>query len=860
VNVLAPLAIAPTPADDCRLDALKSGRRRAGWHADMLAHTEALCRSGSFEIFLPTGELVLSPGLRALLGEASSQGELDHLDRLAWIPEEERPLIAGFWRQAVPGEAFDFQHRILTASGRRLVVLHRGMLDAPVGGVQRGVALLQDITERHEAERRVHELASQDKATGLPNRVTLLDQLDAALHAARWVEHGVWLLTIEVPRLAEVRAKMGFSAGDTLVRVLGARLRQACEPGETLARLGGTVFALFMEAPCSADPLPPQQRATALLRCLQAPVRLGTTDIYSHGLVGIAGFPADGQSAEELLERAQSARLGLAAGSDIAFFRPEANAQALREMEIESLLGTALERGELTLAYQPKVDLANGRICGAETLLCWHSPALGEVSPQEFLPIAERSGLIGSLSEWVLAQTCHQAAAFMRAGLAPLRLAIKLPAAQLHRPDLARHVADVLQAAGVPPQWLGIDITETALTGDLKHAGATLREIRALGVEISLDGFGIGYSSLSHLHNLPIDVLKIDRSFVHDITRVVEDVSVTRAILSMAHGLHMQVLAEGVETEGQLRLLAANRCDAFQGPWFSAPVPPAELEALVREARCLPDRFLTRVRRRRTLLLVDDEDNILSALRRLLRRDGYDIITAGNAAEALQRLAEQEVDVILSDQRMPGMTGVEFLRCAKDIHPDAVRMVLSGYTELQSIIDAVNEGAIYRFLTKPWDDAMLRAHVAEAFRHKEMADENRRLADQVASANSDLAQLNTRLELLLQQQRDRAELMAANAGTLRELIDALPAAVLGVDAEGSVAFANRQAEALLPPATLLGQPLEQVLGVPLRAAGPAATAVRLDGRPYRLLCGAAPAPCSAQGRLLMLLPQATEVR
>jgi PAS domain S-box-containing protein/diguanylate cyclase (GGDEF)-like protein len=825
---------------------------RAEWNAGMLQRTEALCRTGSFEIVLPAGDLVLSAGLRSLIGGPPRSVDADHLDALPWIPCEERALVAGFWRDAVPGEPFEFQHRLVTAEGQRLVVLHRGRLESRIDGVGRGVAILQDISVQREAELRIQELANQDEITGLPNRASLLDQLDAALHAARWGEHAVALMTIEVPRIDEVRAKMGFGAGDTLAMALAARLKTACAAeGEVVAHLGGAEFALIVESGGAATPIGLQQRALALQRAFDAPVRLGATDIYSRCRIGISSFPADGDNAERLLENAQTARLATGSGQEVALFRPETTARALREMEIESLLSQALERGELVLHYQPEVDLANGRICAGEALLRWTSPVLGPVSPAEFIPIAERSGLIGHIGEWVLEQVCRQAAAWHRAGLPTLRLGVNLSPVQLQRPDFARHVQAVLLATGAPPAWLGVEITETTLMSDVERANAVLSEIKAIGVEISLDDFGTGFSSLSYLRRLPIDVLKVDRSFVHDVTGTDKDVSVTRAIISMAHSLQMQVLAEGVETEGQLSLLAANGCNRIQGFWFSKPVPAADFEALVREPRCLPERFIQRGRRTRTLLLVDDEENILSSLKRLLRRDGYHIVTATSAAEGLQRLAEHEVDVIISDQRMPGMTGVEFLRRAKVVYPDTIRMVLSGYTELQSIIDAVNEGAIYKFLTKPWDDERLREHVAEAFRQKDLADENRRLSRQVETANADLAVVNARLERLLAQQHNQAELLEASAGGMREMIEGLPAAVLGLDPDGLVVFVNREAEAVFNGIDLIGSPADEVLDI---RGGSLAPVLHVGDQSWRLVRREFTVQGQPRGHLLLLLP------
>jgi diguanylate cyclase (GGDEF)-like protein len=838
---------------------LKAALNRAEWNGRMLERTEALCRAGSFEMAWPGGLLRMSAGLAALLGQPADAPREAQLDDLAWVPADERAYVAGIWRHATPGEPFEFQHRVLCADGRRLAVLHRGQL----GADGHGVALLQDVTEQGEAARRITELATHHEITGLPNRAWLLDQVDAAIHAARWEgeERGFALLALDFARIAEVKATMGFGAGDTLCMALAFRLREAAGDGALIAQLGDTEFALMLNWPDgprdgALDAL--RQRALALQQALQAPVRLGATDIYAQCVVGIAGFPADGDSAARLLENAQTARLDVQGTQGVAWFRPESTARAVRAMELESALWRALQRDEFRLHYQPQVNLDSGAVCGAEALLRWTSPELGMVSPGEFIPVAERSGLIGAIGEWVLRQTCTQLAAWHAAGLPAVRVAVNLAASQLQQPDLASHVQALLLETGADPACLGIEITESMVMADVEGAAATLRAIKAMGVQISLDDFGTGFSSLSCLSRLPIDVVKVDRSFVHDVMADAQDVSVTRAIIHMTHGLQMRALAEGVETEGQLALLSAAGCDEFQGYWFSKPVPAPEFEALLRAGKRLPERYLRQpgVARQPTLLLVDDEENILSALKRLLRRDGYRIITATSAEQGLQRLAEETIDVIVSDQRMPGMTGVEFLLRAKALYPHTLRLVLSGYTELQSIIDAVNQGAIYKFLTKPWDDERLRSHIAEAFHQKGLGDENRRLTEQVDRSNADLAQVNDKLAGLLEQQREQAELMQASAGSLRAVFEALPVPVLGVDGDGCLVFVNEQAEQLLPElgAQLGGDGLPAAL-----LAMPADARPRplwLGRRRFDVLGSPLPAAGAVRGRLLMLLPHA----
>lgn len=836
---------------------LRDAVRRAEWNAGMLARTEALCRSGSFEVMLPSGQLTLSAGLRALLGLGEEPAAPTSIDALSWVPANEQAFVAGIWRAATPDEPFEFQHRVLCSDGRRLVVLHRGVLAADDAAGTRGVAILQDITAQREAELRIQDLASHDEVTGLPNRASLLDHVDAAIHAARWESRGFAVLALEVPRIAQIKSSMGFGAGDALAMALAARLREACGEGEVVAHLGDTEFALMFETTGSDTRDAVRQRALALQQSLLAPVRLGATDAFPLCVIGIALFPSDGDTPELLLEAAQTARLDVAGSAGLAFFRPESTNRALREMRVETALRHAIEHHEFELHYQPQVDLGSGAIAGAEALLRWQSAELGPVSPAEFIPIAERAGLIGAVGEWVIRRACEQIAAWRRAGVPTVRIGVNLSPAQLQRPDLARHLQTVLTETGTEAASLGVELTESMLTDDVEHTATVLRSIKAIGIEISLDDFGTGFSSLNSLSRLPIDVVKVDRSFVHDVTAATQQVSVTRAIINMAHGLQMKVLAEGVETEGQLSLLASNGCDQFQGFWFSKPLPADAFAAMLREGKRLPERLMTRTRRARTLLLVDDEENIVAALKRLLRRDGYHIVTACSAAEGLQRLAEHEVDVIVSDQRMPGMTGVEFLHRAKALYPNTVRMVLSGYTELQSIIDAVNEGAVYKFLTKPWDDARLREHVAEAFRQKELADENRRLAHRVETANADLAALNERLERLLGQQRGHAELLVASAEGTRGVLDELPVAVLGVDVEGVVAYANRAAERTLACCGgLLGRLAVDALAAP-DLHDPNTVEIELEGQRFQVLCGELATGGTQRGKLVVLLPRPT---
>ena len=766
---------------------------------DMLRQCELLCQAGSIRVDGPDCLVTPSEGLVTLLGLDPDQPP-QPLAAIAWIPAAERRLLTHLWRNASVGTPFDIRHDVLTADGRQLNVVHRGQLLSDGAQGRHGYAILHDETERRSNALRLQELTDANETTGLPNRNWLLRRLDVAVKASSWDPRLFSVLSVEIPRITELASSMGFGAADALATAMAARLNGARLDDELVAQLGTAEFALMVRHPRDLDDASLRERADALIALLTTPVLLGRMSVLPTCRIGVARFPDDGEDGIRVLEAAQTARAEAGNARPVSFHTQASAERALRTLNLESELRDALEKGELALHYQPQVCLQSGLVIGCEALLRWIRPDGQSIPPDEFLPVAERSGLVAPIGEWAIREACRQSVAWREVGIEGLRIGINLSPVQFQVGDVETQLRATLQDSGARPEDIGLELTESALLHDGQRVSDTLRQMRDLGIEIALDDFGTGFSSLGRLRDLPIDVLKIDRSFIRDLTDSGESASLVRSIVNLAHGLKIRVLAEGVETEGQLSMLVAAGCDRIQGFLFSRALPADEFEALLRAGQRLAPEQTQAHARRRTLLLVDDEANILSSLKRVFRRDGYQVLTANSGMEALDLLATTEVDVIVSDQRMPGMAGVDFLRKAKELWPNTIRMTLSGFTDLQSIIDAVNEGAVFKFLTKPWDDERLREHVAQAFRQKELGDENRRLHQQVASANIEQASLNRRMSALLTQQREHVELAQASASGVRELLEMMPAAVLGLDPEGTLAYVNQRACELFPTA------------------------------------------------------------
>jgi diguanylate cyclase (GGDEF)-like protein len=663
---------------------------------------------------------------------------------------------------------------------------------------------------RREAEMALHKAAYFDALTGLPNRRLLQERL--ARHLARLAEEQILaVMLVGLDRFKTINDSLGHPAGDAVLCELARRLEQTVRADDLLARMGGDEFALILPDIASEESV--AGIAQKLLRALQPPVLIEGNPIHCSASIGVTLFSRDGGSAEALLRNAEAAmhEAKRAGRNTFRFYAQEMNAAACRRLKLENALRGALERGELTLYYQPQLDLArSGALCGFEALLRWNNADLGAVAPAEFIPVAEETGLIVPIGEWVLRQACRQAKLWVESYDANLQVAVNLSARQFGLPDLAQIVAAVLKETGLPARNLELEVTESLIMQDIERAARTLRELKALGLTLAVDDFGTGYSSLAYLKRFPLDVIKIDRSFVSEIATNPDDAAICASIIAMTHSLRKKVVAEGIEDDRQLGFLVQQRCDRAQGFRFSRPLPAEAAGELLRGGLAIDTLPSGDAVRERTLLLLDDEANILASLKRLLRREGYTLLAAHSPAEAFDYLAGHRIGVIVSDQRMPEMTGTEFLRRVKELYPDTIRMVLSGYTDLQSVIEAVNEGSIYRFLTKPWDDDQLRAAIREAFEQQELAQENARLTRQNREHTARLLEMNERLQALLGQKSERIARDEALIGAAQEAFFHVPAPLLGVDDDGMVVLANACALALWP-AALPGSELAEAI-------------------------------------------------
>ena len=581
--------------------------------------------------------------------------------------------------------------------------------------VAQRTAMLQVSEEKYRV------LAHLDPLTGLPNRVLFAELLAHAIQHAERNDSRFALLFLDIDNFTSINESLGHSLGDKLLIEVGRRLQSLLPESDALARIGSDEFNVILDY---GEGMPWVDLLTQrMINALAEPFVLDGHSVYVGVSVGIALYPADGTTTEALQINADAAlHQAKAQGrGSLRFFSPEMTRRAKNRLALDAELRHALERHELRLYYQPQVDLISGEVVGVEALVRWQHPERGMVPPGEFIPFAEESGLIVPLGDWVLREACRQIRCWMDAGQAPRQTAVNVSAVQLSRGHLLESVTAAIRDSGIDPRRLELEITESFVMTDYEESFRVLTALRALGVCLSIDDFGTGHSSLSRLQQLQAHKLKIDISFVRDITTNSSNALIVKAIIALGHSLGMEVIAEGVENLGQARYLRTLQCDVMQGYYVARPLPLEALASFIAGFQAPQVPFDNEASS--TLLLVDDEPNVLSSLTRLLRRENYRILTATGGEEGLALLAEHKVGVIITDQRMPGMTGTEFLSRARKMHPSAVRIVLSGYTAVDSLTEAINRGEIYRFLTKPWEDAALVQTVRDAFRHYARASE-----------------------------------------------------------------------------------------------------------------------------------------
>jgi diguanylate cyclase (GGDEF)-like protein len=449
-----------------------------------------------------------------------------------------------------------------------------------------GTALsMRILQQRTRAEERVRYIALHDDLTSLPNRLMLNQRLDRALSRHRRTDSKLAILFMDLDRFKVINDSLGHEVGDVLLRQVADRLRAQSREGDTIARMGGDEFVVLIENRDNLNDI--SACARRLADELSAPYLLGTKDCHVTLSIGISVFPSDGSDSQALIKAADVAmyRAKELGRNNYQYYLPSMNVHTLERLELESDLSRALERGEFLLHYQPQIEISTGFIIGTEALLRWRHPVRGLVSPSDFIPLAEETGLIVPIGEWVLATACAQNKLWQDMGQKKLGISINLSARQFSDSMHLAKLTRIIRASGLDPSSLELEITESVVMSRAECAVGVLEQLKAIGVRIAIDDFGTGYSSLGYLKRFPIDTIKVDRSFIRDIPADAGDKKIARAIIAMAHALRLTVVAEGVENAEQLRFLLAERCDAAQGFFLFRPLAVDEVSEALRANR-----------------------------------------------------------------------------------------------------------------------------------------------------------------------------------------------------------------------------------------------------------------------------------
>ncbi len=480
------------------------------------------------------------------------------------------------------GIVTDIPYQMVAKNGEVIDILLSAIAERDEAeNIIRSLAVVSNVTEKKRTERDIQQLAYYDTLTGLANRTLFRDRLHQALAQSQRSGRKVAVLFLDLDRFKDINDTLGHATGDIVLQSVALRLKECVREGDTVARLGGDEFVIILPTYYGEQDL--TTFAERILKILSLPMKIGERDLFTTASLGIAIAPLDGENVDTLLRNAD---ISMYAAKDrgrntFTYFSAEMNARAVAKVELESKLRSALQKNELFLVYQPQIDLHTGTICGVEALLRWRHPQEGLIPPSRFVPIAEETGLIVPIGEWVLRSACEQARVWQEIGFSTLRMAVNISGHQFKQHDFIDTVDRILKKTGLNPHGLELELTESIVMSNANEAIMTLTDLKVRGIRLAIDDFGTGYSSLSYLKNFPIDRIKIAQEFVRDIPNDPDDAAIVETIISMAHNLDLQVIAEGVENRQQLKFLRERHCTEMQGYYFARPLPAEELTELL---------------------------------------------------------------------------------------------------------------------------------------------------------------------------------------------------------------------------------------------------------------------------------------
>jgi diguanylate cyclase (GGDEF)-like protein/PAS domain S-box-containing protein len=493
-------------------------------------------------------------------------------------PEDHRLDDEAFEKLMAFGACAPFEKNLVKRDGSCLPVLFGAALHE-----EEIVCFIADLSQNKQTQEKLNHLAYHDALTDLPNQVLFKDRLKQAIALSRRNDQMQAVMLLNLDRFKTINDSLGYTAGDRLLQSVAERLTQCVRESDTVARFGGDEFAILLtQIPRAQDAA---NAARAIKETLDQAFLFDDQEVFVASSIGIAIYPTDGRDTAGLLKNAGAAldRAKNQGGNNYQFYTAGGTTRALKQLVLESNLRGALERNEFVVHYQPQVDTRSFQLVGMEALVRWQHPSLGLLYPKDFISLAEDSGLIIQLGDWILRAACAQSMLWQDAGLAPMRLSVNFSARQFQQPAFISSVSEILKETNLDPRWLELELTESSVMKDPEQAIEKLHELKIMGIKVAIDDFGTGYSSLNYLKRFPIDTLKIDRSFVSDICKDPHDTAIVRAIITLGHALDLTVIAEGVETQEQLQYLSSLNCDVVQGFLFSKSLTVEAFEELLIE-------------------------------------------------------------------------------------------------------------------------------------------------------------------------------------------------------------------------------------------------------------------------------------